>query len=209
MIACMKNSSCLRAAALVLLSAALAGCLSNISLTDSWQSPTLERKDLTNVLVVAMAPNITNRTLFERGFQQALQDQGIRATVSYEVLGDELPTRERVTAYVKANGMSHVILTQYGGETVAREVVPESVRTYYTGPYYPTYGSYWDYHGSTITLTRESYVEENRTVMLTTSIFDVQTEALVWAGRSKAFDVDSIAYGANDLARLVIAGVKN
>jgi hypothetical protein len=208
MIAGMKNSSCFRAAALVLFSAVLAGCLSNISLTDSWQAPTLERKDLTNVLVVAMAPNITNRTLFERGFQKALQDKGIRATVSYEVLGDELPTRESVAAYVKANGMSHVILTQYGGETVAREVVPESVRTYYTGPYYPTYGSYWDHYGSTITFTRESYVEENRTVMLTTSIFDVKTEALVWAGRSKAFDVDSSAYGANDLARLVIAGVK-
>lgn len=191
----------------MLLAAVLGGCLSNISLTDSWQSPELSRSDLSSVLVVAMTPNPTNRTLFERGFQKALQDEGIRAEVSYAVLGGQMPTRETVTAYVREHGIGHVILTQYAGATVTREVVPESVRTYYTGPYYPTYGSYWDYHGSAITMTRESYVEENTTVMLTTSIFEVESEDLVWAGRSKAFDVDSVAYAANDIARLVIAGI--
>jgi hypothetical protein len=205
----MKNQNLARSLVVVLITVALSACVNNISLTDSWQSPSLERSDLDNVLVVAMTPNITNRLLFERGFMAALKDAGIRATPSYEVLGDTMPTRETVTAYVKANGISHVIITQYGGMTVTKEVVPESVRTYYTGPYYPSYGSYWDYHGSSITLTRESYVEETKTVMLTTSIFDVQTEDLVWIGRSKSFEVDSIAYGANDLARIVIRKVAN
>jgi hypothetical protein len=209
MIARMKISAPLRALALVLFAALLAGCLSNIKLTDRWQAPEFERRDLTSVLVVAMAPNIGNRTLFERGFQKALQDKGIRTTVSYEVLGDVLPTRDSVAAYVKSHGMSHVILTQYGGTSVTRYQVPEQIRTYYTGPYYPTYGSFWDYQGQTITFTKEAYVEENRTVMLTTSIFDVATEKLVWAGRSKAFDVDSVAWGANDLAHVIIGGVKN
>jgi hypothetical protein len=120
-----------------------------------------------------------------------------------------LPTRETVAAYAKANAISHVIATQYGGATVTKEVVPESVRTYYTGPYYPTYGRYWDYQGSTITMTRESYVDQTTTVMLTTSIFDTASEQLVWIGRSKSFEVDSIAFAANDLAQQVIRAVKN
>jgi hypothetical protein len=205
----MKTPYLVRIITVALFAAALSACVNNISLTDSWQAPSLKRADLDNVLVVAMTPNITNRLLFERGFMAELQGRGIRATASYEVLGDAMPTRETVTAYVKANGISHVIITQYGGMTVTQEVVPESVRTYYTGPYYPSYGSYWDYHGSAITMTRDSYVEETRTVMLTTSIFEVQSEDLVWIGRSKAFEVDSIAYGANDLARMVIRKVAN
>jgi hypothetical protein len=205
----MKTPYLARIITVALFASALSACVNNISLTDSWQAPSLKRADLDNVLVVAMTPNITNRLLFERGFMAELQGRGIRATASYEVLGDAMPTRETVTAYVKANGVSHVIITQYGGMTVTQEVVPESVRTYYTGPYYPSYGSYWDYHGSAITLTRDSYVEETRTVMLTTSIFEVQSEDLVWIGRSKAFEVDSIAYGANDLARMVIRKVAN
>ena len=205
----MKVPYLARIITVALFASALSAFVNNISLTDSWQAPSLKRADLDNVLVVAMTPNITNRLLFERGFMAELQGRGIRATASYEVLGDAMPTRETVTAYVKENGVSHVIITQYGGMTVTQEVVPESVRTYYTGPYYPSYGSYWDYHGSAITLTRDSYVEETRTVMLTTSIFEVQSEDLVWIGRSKAFEVDSIAYGANDLARMVIRKVAN
>ena len=166
MIARMKNSAVLRVALLLLVTSPLGGCLSNIKLTDRWQAPEFERKDLTHVLVVAMAPNIGNRTLFERGFQKALQDKGIKTTVSYEVLGDVLPTRDSVTAYVKSHGMTHVILTQYGGTSVTRYQVPEQVRTYYTGPYYPTYGSFWDYQGQSITFTKEAYVEENKTMVL-------------------------------------------
>jgi len=187
---------------LVLLS--LAGC-STTSLTDSWQSPELHKQDMSNVLVVAMSPSITNRILFERGFVKALQDKGIRATASYEALGDELPTRESVTPYLQSNDKTHVIVAQYGGSSVTKEVVPESVRTYYTGPYYPTYRGYWDQN--TVTMVRDSYVEQTTTVMLTTSIYEVQSEQLVWVGRSKSFEVESIAYGANELARQVIGHI--
>jgi len=207
-----KPNVCLaltRSLLLVLLASALAGCLSNTSLTDSWQAPGLHRKDMQSVLVVAMTPNITNRLLFERGFLMAMEDRGIHATASYSVLGDAMPNRDSVTAYVKANGITHVMVSQYGGQTVTKEVVPESVRTYYTGPYYPSYGGYWDYHDSTITMTRESYVDTTTTTMLTTSVFEVQSEALVWVGRSKSFEVDSIAYSANDLARQIIGAIRN
>jgi hypothetical protein len=183
----------------------LAGC-STTSLTDSWQSPELHKNDMSNVLVVAMTPSITNRILFERGFVKALQDKGIQATASYEALGDELPTRESVTPYLQSNGKTHVIVAQYGGSTVTKEVVPESVRTYYTGPYYPTYRGYWDQN--TVTMVRDSYVEQTTTVMLTTSIYEVQSEQLVWVGRSKSFEVESIAYGANELARQVIGNLR-
>jgi hypothetical protein len=83
--------------------------------------------------------------------------------------------------------------------------VPESVRTYYTGPYYPNYYGYWDSHS--VTLVRESYVEERKTVMLATSIFEAKTGDLVWVGRSKSFNVDSIADDANSLARQVISNI--
>jgi hypothetical protein len=185
---------------------ALAGC-SSTKITDAWQAPTLHRKQMENVLVVGMTSNVTNRILFERGFVQALKDNGIRATASYDAIGDATPTRDAVTAYVQKSDVRYVIVTRYGGAEVVKERVPESVRTYYTGPYYPTYAGYWNAYGSTVTMTRDSYVDTKTTVVLTTSIYEVKSQELVWVGRSKTFEVGTIAREAGELAHQVVAGI--
>ena len=190
----------------VLLLVALTGC-STTKLTDSWQAPGFQRKSMDKVLVVAMTANPTSRILFEEGFRKALQSKGIQATASHTAIGDAMPNRETVTAYVQKHRIGFVIVSDYAGTTVTKWAVPESVRTYYTGPYYPTYSGYWS--GNTITMTRESYVEQKRTTMLSTSIFDVNTEDLVWVGRSKSFNVDSIADDANDLANQIVSEIRN
>ena len=187
---------------------AVSGC-SATKLTDHWQSPTLKRQSMDNVLVVAMASNTTNRILFEEGFVKALTDSGIQSIASHKVVPGELPTRETVTAYVEKNDIHFVIATSYGGSDVTRWVVPEQVRTYYTGPYIPTYGGYWDYYGTTITMTRASYVDESTQVMLLTNIYDIRSGDLVWAGRSKTFEVHSLSYEAADLARLVVDSIND
>ena len=74
----------------------LAAC-SSTKITDSWQAPTLHRSQMDDVLVVAMTANATNRVLFERGFVDALKNNGLRATASFDVIGSSAPTRESVT----------------------------------------------------------------------------------------------------------------
>jgi hypothetical protein len=191
---------------LLMLGVLLSGC-SSTSLTDSWQAPDFHRKDMDNVLVVGVTSNVTNRILFERGFVEALQDKGIRATASYDVMGDATPTKESVTAYVQKSGIGYVIATHYGGTQITKEVVPESVRTYVVGPAWPSYDGYWDQ--ATYTMVRDSYVDETNEVMLTTSIFDAKTKQAVWVGRSKTFELRSINYEANDLAHLIVDKIGN
>lgn len=181
----------------------LAAC-GTTSLTDSWQEPAFHRQDMKNVLVVAVTGNKTNRILFESGFVSALRSKGIQATASHQVIGSGMPTKESVRDYLHSSQMDHVIVTHYGGKEVTREYVPESVRTYYTGPYYPHYGAYWDRNGSTVTMTREAYVDTRTQVVLMTSIFAVDSEKLVWIGRSKSFEVGSISASAKELAGKMI-----
>ena len=201
----MKPNNLARVCWYAVLLAALPAC-STTSLTDHWQSPALHRKSMNHVLVVAVASS-ANRVLFERGFVEALTSKGIQAIASYDVIGDTMPTRESVAKYLATSDVQYVIATRYGGTEITKERVPESVRTYYTGPYYPTLGGYWD--ANTYTMTRESYVDQRTSVMLTTSIYDAKTQDLVWAGRSKTFEVSSIVYEANDLARQIVNSIKN
>jgi len=185
----------------LLLLTAMVGC-SSTALTDTWQAPSFHRDEMNPVLVVGVSPNVTNRILFERGFVEALQDKGITAIASYDVIGDALPTRESVSAYLEKSGMQYVIATRFGGAEVTTERIPESVRTYTTGPYYPTYNGYWA--SNSVTMVRPSYMDQKNSVILTTSVFDFKTGAAVWAGRSKTFEMRSIVNEANDLARQVV-----
>ncbi len=193
----MKNRKSLWCCLLIVLS----GC-SATSLTDSWQAPSLHRQAMNDVLVVGILSNMntTNRILFERGFVDALKAKGINATASYEVLGQGALTREAVTAFVKKNNIKYVLATRFGGAEVVKELVPESVYTYYT------YAGYWSGYGTT--MTRESYVDTKTTFVLTTSIFDAQTEEVVWVGRSKTFEVSSISFEASELARQVVKSIR-
>jgi hypothetical protein len=185
----------------------LAGCTTT-NLTDSWQAPGFQRKSMDNVLVVAVTTNSTNRILFEEGFINALRSNGVHATASHSAIGNAMPDRDNVTAYVQSNDIAYVVVTDYNGIEITKWVVPESVRTYYTGPYYPNYHGYWDSY-NTITMTRESYVDEIATVMLSTSIFATDTGELVWVGRSKSFNVDSVVDDAHSLASQVVGNITN
>jgi len=178
---------------------ALTNC-SSTKITDSWQSPSLHRSDMKNVLVVGVSGNPTNRVLFERGFVDVLTSRGIKAEASFQAVGDAFPTRDAVTAYIKKSGVDYVIVTRLGGTEITKERVPEQVRTYYTGPWYPTYGDYWN----TVTFTRDSYVDTKTTVVLTTSIYNTRTEELAWVGRSKTFEVGTVVREAGELAHQVV-----
>jgi len=183
---------------------ALTSC-SSTKITDSWQADSLHRSDMKRVLVVGITGNPTNRVLFERGFVDALTSRGIKADASFQAVGDAFPTREAVTAFVRKNSIDYVIVTRLGGTEVTKERVPEQVRTYYVGPWYPTYADYWN----TVTFTRDSYVDTKTTVVLTTSIYDARTEQLAWVGRSKTFEVGTVVREAGELAHQMVDKIHN
>lgn len=212
---------------LLVLFATLAAC-STTKMNDTWQEPEFHGKDMQKVLVVAVASNTTNRFLFETGFIAALNEKGINATASFTTLGDELPTKESVEAHLKTTDYDHIIVTALGRVDIEKDYVPERVRTYYTGAYYPHWSGYWGpsagvavgtggvglstgYYGggSVTTMTREAYTDTQTNVILTTSIYDVKTEQLNWVGRSTTFQVGSVSDMADSLARQMIRKIKN
>ena len=180
----------------------LSGCTTT-KLVDHWQAENFGRSDLNNVLIVAVTISMENRFLFEKVIEQLMLDAGMNGITSIRALGDELPTKEQVEAFVAANKIDYVMATKLENVEVDNEYVPPMVRTYYTGPYYPSYGHYYGGYGygDTVTLTREAYVDTKTTVLLVTTIFDVKSGEPVWVGRSETFEPGSVANLAVEIAR--------
>ena len=111
-----------------------------------------------------------------------------------------MPDKEDVEAYVKQHDIDYVVATKLANTVTDKDYVPERVRTYYIGPYYPSYGHYYDNH-NTITTVRDPYVDTRTTYILVTTIFDAKTSEPVWVGRSSTFEPGSVQYLADEIAR--------
>ena len=181
-----------------LLAALASACTSDTRLKNHWQAESFSKNQLDKVLVVAVTSNISNRMIFEDSFAQRLKKDGITAYASYRALGNENPTRESVVAYVKKYDIKYVLATKVDNIKVNTDYVPESVITYYTGPYYPTYYSNWE--SDSITMVNEAYTDVQTIVMLVTSIYDAKTEAQVWTGYSETFEINAIGSLGDKLA---------
>ena len=125
---------------------------------------------------------------------------GLQGTTSLAALGDKFPTQEAVEAYIKDHDIDYVLATKLANIEESKEHVPESVRTYYTGPYYGSYGSYYGGMNG-VTIVRDAYVNTRTSVIMVTTIFDAKTSKPVWVGRSSTFEPGSIANLAGDIAR--------
>lgn len=193
-----------RSLGVVLFLAMTLGC-STTKMTDTWQDPEFHRSDMQDVLVVAVASNTTNRFLFETGYINALTEQGITATASFTVIGDEYPTLEAVESQLDKHSYDHIIVVSLGSIDIEKDYVAPQASILYVGPYYGHWSGYWGgMGGSAVTLTRQGYVDTQTNVILTTSIYNVASEKLAWAGRSKTFEVNSVSDMADSLARQMI-----
>lgn len=188
------------ALACALLITLIAGC-GVTSLASSWKAPDFQGKQMNDVLVVAMTEDMTNRILFERGFVGELSAKGIRATASYDVLGGDMPTKESIKAYIASSNIHYVIMTRYDGTETTETYVPGSVIFYYSG--------FWGGYDSGEVVSRSAFVDSTGDAVMTTEIYAVPSGKPLWVGRSKSFDLDSVASDASDLAKTIISNIND
>jgi hypothetical protein len=181
-------------AVIALLNVLLTACGST-KMKDTWQAEGFSKKQLDNVLVIAASSNKTNRIMFEDGFARSLQKEGITAYTSYSALGDAVPTRESIVAYIKNNNIHYVLATKVDNVKTNTDYVPESVVSYYTGP---SYSPYWT--DNAVTMVHGSYTDVQTVVMLVTTIYDAKTEQAVWSGVSETFEVNSFSLVGKEIA---------
>ena len=177
----------------------LSGC-GTTKLVEHWQDESFSRDQLDNVLIVAVTINESNRFLFERSIKSAMSKAGLNGLVSSQVMGDAYPTKEAVKKYISTHSIDYIVATKMSNLKVEKNYVPPAIRTYYTGPFYPSFDRYYDGR-DTITLTREAYVDTTSTAVLVTTVFDAKTSKPVWIGRTEAFEARSANKLAKNMAR--------
>ena len=188
--------------ALILAGALYISSCANTKISQSWVEPN-HKKAYNDILVIGIAESEQNRRAFESYFVEELQAMGVEGVASYKLIKGSKIDREVVTRAIKGLEIDAVIVTHLVGvdeETIYRlsmDYMPMYGGGYYGGlySYYPHVNTY---------VQRPGYYTTHETYTLETSLYDVESEELVWSARSRTFAPESVDEVITDLTKLLI-----
>lgn len=212
----MKNSGIL----LLLISILFIGCGPSTKLVRSWANEEDTPKSYKKLAVVALLPSSSNRYLLERAVVSDLADDGIKAIPTYEIfpmagrmdqleelIKDKEELKKRVVQKVEENGIDALmIISVFNVEKEQRYVNDHNYTMggvgYYGSPYYGgtgyygtsmMRGSYYNYYAYSVgTVYNDGYYVDDITYFLECNLYDVATEELLWTGRTKTVNMESV-----------------
>jgi hypothetical protein len=188
-----------RLATVALACAALlvAACAST-SLRSAWYDTSYQGGAFKRVLVVGVGTNVANRRVFEDIFAQKLSALGTQGIPGYRFLPDDVRANEPGwNAGVADSGADALLLVRLLGVDTKTQVTTTMV----PGPsfYGPYYGGWW---GPSMVVVPE--VMQYDVADVETSLFDVKTRRIVWAGTTQTFNPSTVAEETPGFAQLII-----
>jgi hypothetical protein len=171
-------------------------------LTHTWVDETRHGKPVSDILVIGVTYKKENRQSFEDKFVAQLKAAGVEAVSSSDVIpmpADLELTKEAILKAVNKFKNDAVIITH---------LVGVGEKESYTAPE-RNQGDYYGYYGWAFSSTHEpGYYRTHTLVRLTTRLYDVKTEKLIWSGMSESLDPDSTNQIMDELIDVLIKDLK-
>ena len=159
-------------------------------LTHVWTDEAYRGAPFSNVLVIGVSDQERVRRSFEDKFVKQLKEIGIEAVASAAVIpSDKKLEKKAIASAVERSGVDAVLVTHLLG--VDKKKIYHTPSTYYRpAPYY--YGGYYGYYGNVYNYVHSpTYYTRHVMVRLETNLYEVDTEKLIWSGKSETWDPKS------------------
>jgi len=180
--------------------AELVGCASS-GLVNVWMDPQYAAAPMTNMLVVAMKPDVARRRLWEDAFADALRRRGVTATPSYQLFPDALPDTSGIIAAVRENSYDGCLVTVKLPSEITTQDVPGYTTDSLVVRYDPWSRWYYNYYEQIYT---PGYTETQTIVRHKIEVWNTLGKgALAWTATSEVLDPTS----RNTVNERVIEGV--
>jgi hypothetical protein len=166
------------------------------TISDVWRDPSFAAGPMKNLVVFGGRVNATDRRTLEDGFVAALSTHGVRATASYTLFADELPSRDQARAVMHDAGVDGVIVASMMGVNEKQTYVPGGYDVgFWNGYYGPGWGATSD----------PGYVVTDQFVKFETSLWDPNGNGrLVWSAVTQTENPSSGRDFASSLTKSVV-----
>ena len=199
----------------------LASCGSSTKLTNSWINKEKVPQSYSKLAVAALTPNNSGRYVTERAIVSKLEEKGIKAVPTYEVLpmagkigqlkgelGDSEAIKRMVRTKIEENEFDAImVLTVFNKQTEERWVNDRNYHMggagYYGSPFGYT-GRYYDYYAYSFgTIYNDGYYVDDVTYFIDCNLYDVASEEMIWSGHLKIKNPQSVEEEADVMAYII------
>jgi hypothetical protein len=187
----------------------LAGC-SSTSLVGSWREPRYQGPPMSRILVIGVSEDGTMRRIFEGQFTRSLQERGLQALPSYNLIPEDgqVP-EERIAEAVRQAGADGVLMTRTVKSETETAVLPGYTRTLVMpGPadHRPStahHGSLYGHYSSAWTTYVPPTVTEYQVLTLETDLWSVPRNERVWSGVTQTTEGGNINRNIDDVVEII------
>lgn len=176
------------------MAALLGGCAST-QITSAWKDPDLARLPFKKVLVVFQHSDAELRMRLERSMAAEIPN----SVPAHAIFSDaEVRDIAAVKARVRAEGFDSAVIMRIVG--VDREVSYVPGRLYSVPAFYHGFYGYWGYGWRTV--YDPGYMRSDRIVHISTNVYGVAEDKLVWASQSETFNPTSLRSAVTEVVRV-------
>ena len=180
---------------------------SSTVITGSWESPGNE-ESYANIVVAALVPTISTRSSIEQKMATSLQEEGVEASQSTDVLPpryiEERDKKQEILDAIRNNGTDGILTVSLIDQETETRYVP-GAETYAPYPYYGFYGTFWGYYSYWSPRFYEpGYYESQKIYFIETNLYDAETENLIWSAQSKTYEPVDLENFSRDFANAIV-----
>jgi hypothetical protein len=157
--------------------------------TDVWHDPSYASGQMTNIVVVGARMTDTSRRTLEDGFVAALATHGVRATQSYQLMPDQVPSASDARDALRKGGFDGALVSTPRGTKEQVTVIPG-------GGFYDYWGPMW--------AGAPGYVQTDQFVKFETTLWDPRNEKMVWSALTQTENPSSSRDFITSLVKKVI-----
>lgn len=192
----------------VILVIGLAACASSTTLTNRWHDPNYSGAPLKKIFVFAVVNKEVNRRALEDSYIAHLKKHGVAGIASYTMIKDPKHAydEKQLKAIVAKTKADAVLISRLVGVRAEKTEVPPRVDMIPTSH---TRGYYRYYNNTHQAVYSPGYTQVDKIVTLTTKIFSLEKDKIVWDGSTESFNPDTAVKVIKEISTLIIDDIKN
>ena len=186
----------------------LMACAPSTKLVKDWSDPAFKGEPFKKFLVLAVIKDDIQRRGYEQTFAERITRNGVTGIAGNTLIEDanDYGSKPKILEAVKKSGADAVLLANLVSVKKKEREVPGRV------DYMPSFGYGYGYHGyygrAYDTIYTPGYITEDTVVKLETTVYDSESEKMVWAGGTRSFNPSSAKKVVTENADLILASMK-
>ena len=186
----------------------LVACTST-KLVNDWSDTSFENKPFKRILVLSLIKDDLQRRGYEQIFAEQITGNDVVGIAGHTLMDDakDYGSKPKIREAIEKSGADAVLLAKLVSIDKTQTQVPGRV------DYVPRFGGYgYGYHSyygrAYDTIYSPGYIKTDTIVTLETTVYDAETEKMVWAGGTKSFNPNSAKKVVREYAELILSSMK-